>query len=73
MIAAMKHVIAIALLCLPTGLSAGDRCGASGAGRVSLARAQIARPAAKRPATVRPQDLDRLRVWHSVLFEQQIL
>jgi hypothetical protein len=73
MMAAMKHAIAIILLCLPAQISAGGRCTIAHADRDGIARAASAKPNLNREST-RAQKIRPLRAWQrSVLFEMQIL
>ena len=73
---AMKHVIALLLLCVPAQLLAADRCNMSRQDRSEIARIANAgaRPATPRPETARQTRAPALKVWQRVLiFEQQIL
>jgi len=68
----MKHVVAIALLCLPAQLSAGGRCPYAHADRAEIAKVWTAKP--QRAELARAQKIRPLRAWQrSVLFEMQIL
>lgn len=70
----MKHAIAIVLLCLPTQLSAGNRCTAPHVNRAEIARVLSAKPNANRASIARKQKIRTLLAWQrSLLFEQQIL
>jgi hypothetical protein len=71
---AMKHAIAIVLLCLPAQLSAGGRCPIAQAHHDQIVRALSAKPAANRIEVARVQKIRALLAWQrAVLFEQQIL
>lgn len=69
----MKHLIAIVLLCLPTQLSAGERCNHPRAHRGEVARIVHAKPPASRIEIARPQRARPSTTWRVLLFEQQIL
>lgn len=71
---AMKHVIAIVLLCLPTQLSAAERCNASRHNRDEIVREASPKPPAIRADPVRPNKVRARAPWQRVLiFEPQIL
>ena len=71
--AAMKHVIAIVLLCLSTQLSAGGRCPLRNADRAEAARVPSAKPNAGRVVVARQHKLPLASWQAAILFEQQIL
>ena len=71
---AMKHVIAIFLLCLPTQLSAAERCNMSRQNRDEVARVSSVKPPAIRSDIGRPIKVRAPKAWQRLLlFEQQIL
>ena len=71
--AAMKHAVAIALLCLPASLSAGGRCPYAHADRADIARAWSATAPTNR-ALARAQKIRAIVAYQrALLFEQQIL
>lgn len=70
----MKHVLAILLLCLPTQLSAAERCSNSRHNRDEVARSGTPKPPAVRAEIARPQRARPPAAWQRILlFEQQIL
>lgn len=69
----MKHLVAIALLCLPTQLSAAERCNMSRANRDEVARVAPAKAPATRVEVVRPQKARSVIAWRVLLLEPQIL
>ena len=71
MIAPMKPVLALVLLCLPTQVSAAERC-ASQPNRSEIARVVNARPPTVRAEIGRPLKVRAPAAWR-LLLEQQIL
>lgn len=70
----MKHAIAILLLCLPTQLSAAERCAMSRHDRDDVARVVSARPPVVRIEIGRPLKVRAPAAWQQLLLlEQQIL
>ena len=70
----MKHVIAIVLLCLPTQLSAAERCAMSHNNRAEIVRMVGAKHIAPRIDTARPIRIRPPAAWQRLLlFETQIL
>lgn len=70
----MKHAIAIVLLCLPTQLSAAERCAMSRVNRDEVARVVSVKPPASRVEIARPLKVRPPAAWQRMLlFEQQIL
>ena len=70
----MKQLVAIILLCLPTQLSAAERCAMSRHHRDEIARVSAPKPPAARVEISRPYKVRPLAAWQRViLFEQQIL
>ena len=70
----MKHVIAILLLCLPTQLSAAERCNMSRQNRDEVARVSTVKPPAIRSDIGRQIKVRAPKAWQRLLLlEQQIL
>ena len=71
---AMKHVIAIILLCLPAQLSAAQRCAISRHDRGDIAHVVSAKPPVHRVDIARSNKVRPPAAWRRVLlFEVQIL
>lgn len=74
MIASMKRVLAIVLLCLPALVSAGGRCPSNHAVRDEPARILSLKTMPPRGDTIRVRKQRTLAAWQrAILFEQQIL
>ncbi len=74
MIAPMKRILALVLLCLPALVSAGGRCPSSHGLREQPARALSFKATTPRSDFVRVRKQRSLVAWQrAILFEQQIL